>query len=145
MRLWLLHAQSFHEPAVLLRRDLTGFLAVPWPLILPIFKPLLQQNEAVSFPVQRLDSVLLPPAEQKERIRTGIQLKPLLHQRSEAVYPFADIRVAAGDIHMRSPCEVVQHDDSARNSADRVDSSAPAYTCTFMPEISSEAATEETG
>lgn len=64
----LLHAQTFHEPAVLLRRNLTGFFAVSRPLILAIFKPFIQQNETVSFPVQRLDSVPLSPAEQKECI-----------------------------------------------------------------------------
>lgn len=68
-----------------------------------------------------------------------------LYQHGEAVYPFADICVTADDVHMRSTCEVIQHDDSARNSADRVASSAPAYTCTFTSEISSEAATGEMG
>ena len=53
-------------------------------------------------------------------------MKLLLYQRGKAVYPFADIRVAAGDIHMRSAGEVAQHDDNARNSADSVCSSAPA-------------------
>lgn len=72
-------------------------------------------------------------------------MKLLLYQHGKTVYPFADIRVTAGDVHVRSACEVVQHDNSERNDTDRAGSSAPAYTYTFTPEISTEAAMGETG
>ena len=78
MCFWLLHTQTFHEPAILLRRELTGFFAVSRPLVLPVLKPLIQQNEAISFPVQRLDSVPLSSAEQKERIWTGNEVQSII-------------------------------------------------------------------
>ena len=74
MCFWLFHAQSFHEPAVLLRGKLTGFFAIARPLMLSIFKPLIQQNEAVSLLVQRLDPVPLSSAKQKRASEHGSSL-----------------------------------------------------------------------
>ena len=68
MRLGLVDLQPFHQPAVLLRRQLPHLFSVPRPLETPVLQPFVQQHKAVAFPVQRFDPVTPPPAEQEQRI-----------------------------------------------------------------------------
>ena len=89
MRLWLVDLQSFHEPAILLRRQLPRFRLAAWPLKTAAFQTLIQQQKSVSFPVQRLDAVSSSAAEQKDRIGERIQPELLLYDVGKPVYPAA--------------------------------------------------------
>ena len=94
MCLWLLYAQAFHEPAVLLRRDLLCFLAGPGPLKAPTFQALVQEQKSVSLPQQSLDAILSPAAEQKQRLGKRIQFILPLHNTGQSVDPTAEICIA---------------------------------------------------
>ena len=54
MSFWLFYMKTFHEPAVLLRRERLRFFAVSWPLKTTVFQSFVEQNEAVSFPEKGL-------------------------------------------------------------------------------------------
>ena len=66
VRLRLLDFQSLHEPTVLLRRQRTHLGFTSRPLVCTLFQAFVQQNEAILFPVQALDAVSPPPAEQEK-------------------------------------------------------------------------------
>ena len=68
-----------------------------------------QKYEAILFPVQALDAVSPPPAEQKQRVCEGVQFKLLLDHSGQTVYSFAQIGVATGDVDLVSHGKVVQH------------------------------------
>ena len=78
-------------------------------MIRALFQPLVQQDEAVLFPVQPLDAVSPPSAEQKQRVDKRIQFKLLLDEARQAVYTFAQICVATGDVDLICAGEIVQH------------------------------------
>ena len=62
---WLLHLESFHEPAILLRRYLFCCEFRSRPLVDALFQSLIQKNKSVLLPVQALNTVPPPAAEQK--------------------------------------------------------------------------------
>ena len=68
VRLGLVDLQALHQPAVLLRCQLSHLFSVPRPLKTSVLQPFVQQYEAVAFPVQRFHPVTPPPAEQEQRI-----------------------------------------------------------------------------
>ena len=68
------------------------------PLIRALFQSLVQQDEAVLFPVQALDPVSPPSAEQKKRVGKWIQFKLLLDEPRQAIYAFTQICVATGNV-----------------------------------------------
>ena len=70
-----------------------GFRARP--LIRALLQSLVQQDEAILFPVQALDAVSPPSAEQKQRVGKWIQFKLLLDEPRQTIYAFTQIRVAA--------------------------------------------------
>ena len=72
----LLDTQSFHQPAVLLSSNAERLVLTPRPLELALFKSLVEQEKAIAFPVERLDSVGSPAAEQEQRV--GTRVKPEL-------------------------------------------------------------------
>ena len=76
---WLLDTQSFHQPAVLLSSNAERLVLTPWPLELALFKPLVEQEKAIAFPVERFDPVGSSPAKQEQRVCTGIKIKLLLN------------------------------------------------------------------
>ena len=84
-----------------------GFRARP--LIRALLQSLVQQDEAILFPVQALDAVSPPSAEQKQRVGKWIQFKLLLDEPRQTIYAFTQIRVAAGNIDLICTGEVVQH------------------------------------
>ena len=86
MRLWLLYAQSFHKPAILLWGQSLNFIFRPWPLKAALLQPFIQQQKPVPLPVQRLDPVLPPPAEQIQYSLERVQLELLLHDTGQSVY-----------------------------------------------------------
>ena len=89
----LVHLQPLHQPTILLRRQLPRFVFAAWPLIYTLLQPLIQQQEAVTFPVQRLDAVTPPAAEQKQCVCERIQPELLLHEPRETVDAAAEIRI----------------------------------------------------
>ena len=78
-------------------------------MIRALLQSLVQQDEAIFFPVQALDTVSPPPAEQEQCVGKRIQFKLLLDEPRQTVYAFAQIRVAAGDLDLICTGEVVQH------------------------------------
>ena len=84
-----------------------GFRARP--LVRALFQSLVQQDEAVLFPVQALDTVSPPSAEQKKRVGKWIQFKLLLDEPRQAIYAFTQICVATGNVDFICAGEVVQH------------------------------------
>ena len=120
----LLNTQSFHQPAVLLSSNAERFTLTPRPLKLTFFKPLVEQEKAIAFPVERFDSVGSPAAEQKQRVGTRVKTELLFNDSRQTVDPTAKICVAAGEVDLRS-AEIAQHDLSTRNNAASVASSAP--------------------
>jgi len=91
VRLQLLDAQSFHQPAILLRRQLTRCYFRPRPLESSAFQTLVQQQKAVAFPIQCLDAITASAAEEKQRVCEWIQTELLLYHGSQAIYSAPDI------------------------------------------------------
>ena len=125
MCLWLVHAQTFHEPAILLRSEGSGFAFFPGPLERTGLQPLVQQNKSITFPVQRLDSIPAPATKQEQCIGEWIQIELLLDKRSQPIYPTAQVGVAAGNIHPVGTGEIRQHDFRNRSTVSTVAASAP--------------------
>ena len=98
----LLDTQSFHQPAVLLSSNAERFTLTPRPLKLTFFKPLVEQEKAVAFPVERFDSVGSPAAEQKQRVGTRVKTKLLFNDSRQTVDSTTKIRVAAGKVDLCS-------------------------------------------
>ena len=84
-----------------------GFRARP--LIRALLQSLVQQDEAILFPVQALDTVSPPSAEQEQRVGKRIQFKLLLDEPRQTIYAFTQIRVAAGNIDFVCAGKIVQH------------------------------------
>ena len=78
-------------------------------MIRALLQSLVQQDEAIFFPVQVLDAVSPPSAEQKQRVGKWIQFKLLLDEARQAVYAFTQIRVASGNIDFVCAGEIAQH------------------------------------
>ena len=127
MCLWLVYAQSLHEPAVLLRCQCPGFAFFTGPLEITGLQPFVQQDKTVSFPIQRFDSIPASSAEKKQRIRKGIQMKLLPDQYCQTVYPTAQVGITAGNIHPVGSGEVSQHDFRMRSTVSTVAASAPEW------------------
>ena len=102
VRLRLLDTQSFHQPAVLLSSNAERLVLAARPLKLTLFKPFVEQEKAVTLPVERFDSVGSPAAKQKHRVCTGIKMKLLLNDCRQTVDTTAKIRVAAGKVDLCS-------------------------------------------
>ena len=99
----------------------------------PLFQAFVQQNEAVSFPVQALDAVSPPPAEQEQCVGEGVQFILLLDHPGQTVYTFAQVGIAAGNVDLVSPGKVVQHDFKIRSIISTVAVSAPEWISTVAP------------
>ena len=82
MRLGLIYTQPLHKPAVLLGSQCSCFAFLSWPLEAAGLQPLVQQYEAIAFPVQCLDAVSASAAEQEQCVGEWIQAKLLLYNGS---------------------------------------------------------------
>ena len=98
----LLNTQSFHQPAVLLSSNAERLVLAAWPLKLTLFTPFVEQEKAVTLPVERFDSVGSPAAEQKQHVGTRVKLELLFNDGRQTVNPTAKIRVATGKVDLRS-------------------------------------------
>lgn len=125
MCLWLVHAQTFHEPAVLLRSQGSCLAFLPWPLERTGLQTFVQKNKSVSLPIQGFNSIPASAAEQEQCIGERIQIELLLNQNGQTVYPTAQVSVTAGDIDPVSAGEVAQHDFRKRSTVSTVAAFAP--------------------
>ena len=133
VRLWLLSLQPLHQPAVLLRCQGLHFLCTSGPLETATFQTLIQQQKAISLPVQRLDPVPSPPAEQKQRPLKRVHLELALYQIYQPVNASPRICVPTGNVHRAAAVEIIQHDFAAWRIASSAASPAPEYTWTRIP------------
>lgn len=92
--------QSFHQPAVLLSSNAERLVLAARPLKLTLFKPLVEQEKAVTLPVERFDSVGSSAAKQKQCVGTRIKLKLLFNDGCQAIDTAAKIGVAAGEVDL---------------------------------------------
>ena len=147
MRLWLIHTQPLHEPAVLLGSQRSGFPFRPGPLERTRFQPLVKQHKSVAFPVQRLDSVPPSAAEQEQGVGEGIQVKLLLHHGGQPVNAPPQVGVAAGNVDLVRSREIAQHDFRIRSTVSTVAASAPGWISATAPAMRTVTATfpEQTG
>ena len=122
----LLGLQSLHQPAVLLGCQGLHFLRVPGPLETAALQTLIQQQKAVSLPVQCLEPVPPSPAEQKQRPLKGIHLELALYQIGQSINASPQVCVSAGNVHRAAAVEIVQHDFAAWRIACSVALSAPS-------------------
>ena len=102
MCLRLLDTQSFHQPSVLLSSNAERFILAARPLELALFKSLVEQEKAVSLPVERFDSVGSSAAKQEQCVGTRIKFKLLFNDSRQTIDPTAKIGVAAGKVDLRS-------------------------------------------
>ena len=141
MRLGLVYTQTFHKPAVLLWSKRLCFAFLPWPLEAAGLQPLVQQYEAIAFPVQCLDAVSASAAEQEQCIGEWIQIELLLNKSCQSVYSTAKICVTAGNVHPVGTIKVCQHDFKIRSTVSTVAASAPEWMSASAPEIRTVTAT----
>ena len=125
MRPWLLYAQSFHQPAILLWCQSLDFVLRPWPLKAALLQPFIQQQKSVSFPVQCLQPVPFPSAEQKHHPLKRIHLILALHDASQSIYSPPHVCVPTGYVHWAPTVEIVQHNCNVWSIAWIIWASAP--------------------
>ena len=85
MCLGLVDAQAFQQPAKLLRAEAKHFLPAPRPLVSAAFQALVQQDETIRIPVQRLKAFCPSAAEKKQGIGERIQLEVHLDDAGQTV------------------------------------------------------------
>jgi len=141
MRLGLIYTQPLHKPAVLLGSQCSCFAFLPWPLEAAGLQPLVQQYEAIAFPVQCLDAVSASAAEQEQCIGEWIQIELLLNKSCQSVYTATQVGITAGYIYPVCSGEVGQHDFKIRSTVSTVAASAPEWMSASAPEIRTVTAT----
>lgn len=67
---------------------------------------LVQQNVSRAVPIQRLDAIYPPSAEQIQRRLIHFLAEFGLHQRRQTVYLLAHVRIAAGDVVVLDTAEI---------------------------------------
>lgn len=102
VRLRLLNTQTLHQPAVLLSSNAERLVLAARPLKLTLFKPFVEQEKAVTLPVERFDSVGSSAAKQKQCVGTRVKLELLFNDSRQTVNPTTKIRIAAGEVNLRS-------------------------------------------
>jgi len=70
-------------------------------------EPLVQKDKSVLLPIQTLDPIPTPSAEQKQCIREWVQVKLLLNKDRKAFDPFSQICVSAGNVDVIGADKVI--------------------------------------
>ena len=117
MHFWLIYAQTFHQPAVLLRGASLGFACAAMPLKNAGLQAFVQQHETVALPVQGFYSIPASAAEQKQGVGEWIKFELLLNNCGQPVNSAAQICIAAGDVNPICSRKIVQHDFSISTSS----------------------------
>ena len=103
MRLRLVQCQPVHQPLQLAQGDPLGRrLPAGRPLNGAPFQPAVVEPKARLIPFQNFELGAVPIAEDKQRRRTGIELKGQLHQRGQGVDGLSHIGDAPGQIDRSS-------------------------------------------
>ncbi len=105
MSLQSFQLQPFHEPAVLLRGQQTGFRFTAWPLKAAELQTLVQQQKSIPFPVQRFDPVPALTAEQKQRVGERSQMKLLLNDAGQSIDSPSEIGIPTGNKALSVPAK----------------------------------------
>ena len=97
-RCFLLHLQSFHEPAKALVIHEPQICFCPRPLKTPVGKPLVKQDITVSGPIEGFDSVGPPTAEQEQAFFIhGLSIL-LCHNGRQALDSESEVCITAGNV-----------------------------------------------
>lgn len=110
MHLRLFHIETFYEPAVLLRRQQSGFRFTARPLETAGLQALVQQQKSIAFPVQCFNPVPVSATEQKQRVGERIQPEQLLNHTGQTIDSPSKIGVTAGNIDLVAYSKIIQHD-----------------------------------
>ena len=94
----LLDTQSFHQPAVLLSSNAERLVLAARPLKPALFKPLVEQEKTVAFPVESFDPVGSSSAEQEQAVLVDF-IAILQHDDlCQSIDATAQVSVTAGDV-----------------------------------------------
>ena len=94
-----INGEPFHEPAELLRRELSGFRRIAWPGEMPVFHALCEEKKSIPLPEEPFDLAGTPAAEKEQGVRNKErQMVPLLDNGSKGIHAIAHICVAADHI-----------------------------------------------
>ena len=92
--------QAFQQPAKLLPGQLTYLIGRPRPLESSRFQTLIEEQEAISLPVEGLEAITSTATEEIEDVLAWILTKGLEHQGSQAIDLLSKIGIAACQIDL---------------------------------------------
>ena len=99
-----------HEPLELFMRNFQDILFCPGPLVFAIQKPLIEQQESVTFPYEALDFIRFPATEhEKDILLKWVNIQLAANDCTQTIDTLAKICVAAGDIDTVEAGGIIQH------------------------------------
>ena len=107
---FLLNTLSYHEPAKTLGIQQSQFCFGPWPLESDVGQALVKQDISITCPIQSLDSVCTPAAEQEQTFFIQMTAELLCHNSGQPVNPQAKVCIAAGNVVIADLAEI-DHSD----------------------------------
>ncbi len=94
-----INGETFHEPAELLWRELSGFRRIAGPGEMPVFHTLCKEKKSIPLPEEAFDLAGTSATEEEQGVRDKErQMIPLLDNGSEGIHAIAHICVAADHI-----------------------------------------------
>ena len=100
------NGQPLHEPAEFLQRELFEIFFASRPLEPFLRQAFVQQDVSRSVPIQRLDAIRPPSAEQIQRRLIHFLAELGLHKCGQTVYLLAHVRITAGDVMVLDAAEI---------------------------------------
>lgn len=99
-----------HEPLELFLGHFHDLLFCPGPLVFAIQKPLIEQQESVTFPYEALDFIRFPATEhEKDILLKWVNIQLAANDCTQTIDTQAKICVAAGDIDTVEAGGIIQH------------------------------------
>jgi len=96
--LLLSRTQTFKQPSQLLIGNRDSSLFFSGPMDAACFDPLVSEDESGTVPIDCLKAVCASSAEQEQAVRKWIEMKHLLNNAGQAVYPSPHVCIAGGQI-----------------------------------------------
>lgn len=93
---------SLKEPSQFLFCYGTNLFWIIWPLKTSAFEPLVEKDEAITFPVKGFDPVTFPSTEKEKTVLKRIKLKIVLNQSGQTINSLSHISMSAGYVDMFS-------------------------------------------
>ncbi len=94
-----INGETFHEPAKLFRRELSGFCRIAGPGEVPVFHTLCKEKKSIPLPEESFDLAGSPATEEEQGVRNKErQMIPLLDDGSKGIHAIAHISVATDHI-----------------------------------------------